>query len=91
MSAKFAQRSLTIWVHRSWLNRPEINELISKGHRVVVVEGEPDLILHPAAHYWSDLMWDYWKAVLDVVKRVAKGGSIHAVDPMVLTASSTEC
>jgi hypothetical protein len=64
---------LTIWVFKPWLGRPEVLELLAKGHNVVPMEGEPDLILHPAAHRWNDLMWDFWPAVKSVIRDILRG------------------
>jgi hypothetical protein len=64
---------LTIWVFEGWRTRPEVLELEKKGHNVVYIEAGPDLILHPAAHRWNDLMWDYWTAVLAVIKQITGG------------------
>ncbi len=31
--------------------------------------GEPDLILHPAAHFWNDMMWDFLPAALTAARK----------------------
>ena len=59
-------KRLVIWVYHPWMARPEIAALDEKGHTLVDMEDtslmdtrvEPDLILHPSAHYWHDSMWE---------------------------------
>ncbi len=56
---------LVIAVAPRWARHPAIEELRAAGHRIVEVS-EPvdsaDLILHPAAHGWSDEMFEaFWR------------------------------
>jgi len=37
---------------------------------------EPDLILHPAAHWWSDDMWDYIPAALVAARKRRKARNV---------------
>ena len=58
---------LTIWVAPAWLNHPAIIALRTQGHHVYWMDHDadgvtwstvpPDLILHPAAHWWSEDMF----------------------------------
>ena len=53
---------LTIWVADQWLAHPAIAALQAAGHTVRAFGGtvpgmEPDLLLHPAAHWWSEDMF----------------------------------
>jgi len=59
-----------IWVAKQWLEHPKVAELKVKKHEIVVVEGEPDLILHPNAWRWDDGKWDF----LDVALKEARKG-----------------
>jgi hypothetical protein len=71
---------LTIWVDSEYERHPMIRELAAKGHTIfnMVAIGEdcdpgvPDLILHPAAHYWDDNMWDYLPAALVAARKRRK-------------------
>jgi hypothetical protein len=54
---------LLIWVSHQWFDTPHVAKLIEGGHSVYDMEegcteanAPPDLILHPAAHYWDDFM-----------------------------------
>jgi hypothetical protein len=52
---------LDIWVDPQWGAHPAVEALRVQGHiiREVPFMGSPstpDLILHPAAHYWDDFM-----------------------------------
>ena len=82
MAKGLTSAPLVIWVAAEWFNRPEILALMSDGHRVIsmgmpaLLVTEPDLILHRAAHAWSDEFWDYLPAALKSVrerKRRRKG------------------
>jgi len=71
---------LVIWVAEQWYSHPEILKLMAAGHRVVNMSGAPklgmdgatatppDLILHPAAHFWTDAMFDYLPAALTAAR-----------------------
>ena len=75
---------LTIWVAHAWINHPAISALEAQGHRVYDMgtqlsrtfstneSPEPDLILHPAAHWWSNDMWDYIPAALVAARKRRK-------------------
>lgn len=61
---------LEIHVAARWATQPEINALREQGHTVVTMPDlTVDLILHPAAHMWSDEMWP----ILDIAKKAARG------------------
>lgn len=57
---------LTIWVADDWLSHPAVVELLKTGHVVYAMSEvedyasctKPDLILHPAAHWWCDEMFE---------------------------------
>lgn len=81
---------LVVWVAPEFRDLDAVNRLVQQGHRVVDMQhvyeyglagsegGEPDLILHPAAHNWNDKMWDYLPAALTAArkrKKEAKSGS----------------
>lgn len=72
-----ATPSLTIWVASQWLDHPAIAALRAQGHTVRDFGGtvpgmEPDLLLHPAAHWWSDDMWPYLPAALTAARKRRK-------------------
>ena len=68
-----ANPKLDIWVYYPWISRPEIGALHDAGHRISAIGSEgglvsispgsrpdreaPDLILHPAAHGWHDVLF----------------------------------
>ena len=66
-------QKLTIWVARDWAEHEKINELRAKGHAVEILmnlpEDDPDLILHPAAHQWTNEMWIYMEQALKTARR----------------------
>lgn len=73
---------LRIVVADEYMKSPPVESLRQQGHRVYSMSepcpGEPiDLILHPAAHQWNDMMWDFLPAALTAArkrKREAKVG-----------------
>ena len=79
---------LIIWVHSKWKDRPEVKALTEKGHDVRealfhdpdaphVEADDPDLILHPAAHWWDDAMFDkpaYLEAAMKAARKRKYGG-----------------
>lgn len=55
---------LVIWVAQEWAQHPMVEALRAKGHRILVPgmkgfepDEPPDLILHPAAHWWDEMMF----------------------------------
>lgn len=74
---------LVIWVAPEYLTSPPVESLRQQGHRIVEclpphpeTDPRPDLILHPAAHQWNDMMWDFLPAALTAArkrKKEAKG------------------
>ena len=77
-------KPLVILVAVGWEKRPEVEALREKGHRVEMVSwpglGEPDLILHPAAHAWDETMWPYLEVALKRA-RVRRYGGKKAGEP----------
>ena len=72
---------LTLWVADQWFSHPAVEELANAGHRIYRMSGcgtaePPDLILHPAAHWWSDDMWEALPAAL-VAARKRRKASKH--------------
>jgi hypothetical protein len=68
---------LTIWVADEYFEHEKVSELRAKGHDVRLMPRDsspnaPDLILHPAAHYWDDEMWDYLPAALVAARKRRK-------------------
>lgn len=53
-------KRLTIVVAEQWTKRPEILELMAKGHTLIAMQDlvTVDLILHPSAHWWTEEFWD---------------------------------
>lgn len=76
---------LTIVVADEWWNSPPVEELANAGHKVYrwsafvgPVFDTPDLILHPAAHWWSEDMWPYLPAALTAArKRRRERNAVH--------------
>jgi hypothetical protein len=78
---KTSQR-LTIWVWAPWAHHPQVEALREKGHTIVVfaehpeVGGppNPDLLLHPVAHYWHEAMFGepYLEAALKAARKRKK-------------------
>jgi hypothetical protein len=64
---------LYIKVSAEWMDSPPIQALRQQGHTVI---GEDwtgvDLILSPAAHWWSEDMWDYLPAALTAARKRRK-------------------
>ncbi len=69
---------LLIWVAPQYRESPPVQALQAQGHRVLSMipgvlaeaEGlEPDLILHPAAHQWNDMMWDFLPAAIAAARK----------------------
>ncbi len=65
---------LVIWVDRQYVEHEKIAALREQGHKVIDIAppgpGEqPDLILHPAAHFWNDMMWDFLPAALTAARK----------------------
>lgn len=55
---------LTVWIAAAWRQHPAVTALVAAGHRIEALTTdvplpltEPDLILHPAAHNWSEPMF----------------------------------
>lgn len=63
-------QKLTIHIPEAWKDHPKVVELREKGHVIEYLdEHEPaDLILAPAAHQWSDDMWDYLEVALKAAR-----------------------
>jgi hypothetical protein len=61
---------LTIAVAPEWLDRPELAALAAKGHRIVPIVVDADVVLHPRATWWCDDMWD--TTLLDTLLRAAR-------------------
>jgi hypothetical protein len=71
-----------IWVDCAYVGSPPIESLRQQGHTIVLMvpgvewsaatAAKPDLILHPAAHQWNDMMWDYLPAALVAARRRKK-------------------
>ena len=73
---------LTIWTTAEWSKRPEMVELAEKGHTIIAVDRaidtsygadgypEPDIILHPVAHGFTEPMWE--TRLLDVALSAAR-------------------
>jgi hypothetical protein len=68
---------LVVWVATEFLNSPSVESLRQQGHTVREFGGtvpgmEPDLLLHPAAHWWSEDMWPYLPAALAAARKRRK-------------------
>jgi hypothetical protein len=80
MPAGRTNQPLNIWVAEQWAQHDAVTALAKAGHYIVPVRpgmgyyAEPDLILHPAAHGWNDMMWDYLPAALTAARRRKKEG-----------------
>jgi hypothetical protein len=63
---------IEVVVADEWAAHPEIVELRERGHRVYGWSeyrgAYPDLILHPAAHGWNDMMWEYLPAAVTAAR-----------------------
>ncbi len=71
---------LVVYVAPEYEMSPPVESLRQQGHTIVVFASStlvrPDLILHPAAHQWNDMMWDFLPAAIIAArkrKREAKG------------------
>jgi len=84
---------LVVWTTAEWAKRPEMVELAEKGHAIVEIEQiqrwmldslepvpEPDLILHPAAHGWTEQMWE--TRLLDVALSAARRRKKATMPPL---------
>ena len=67
-----AKESLTVAVHPSWLNRPEVAALVEAGH-TVILSVEADLILHPNAWRWTDDLFPHLEVTIKEAKRAKYG------------------
>lgn len=74
---------LVIWVAEAYKASPPVESLRQQGHVIRVMEIppggtaaslEPDLILHPSAHQWNDMMWDFLPAALTAARKRKKEG-----------------
>jgi hypothetical protein len=72
---------LTIWAWSPWFSHETLRALAAQSHTIIAIDDAqptPDLILHPAAHRWTDAFWDepaYLAAALKrarMAKREAK-------------------
>jgi hypothetical protein len=69
---------LTIAVWGPWIPRPEIQDLIAKGHTIIEATeylanlDTVDCILHPRAHRWEDAYWKMLPVVLTQARRRKK-------------------
>jgi len=80
MAKGVTNQPLVVWVAEQWYSHPEILKLMAAGHDVIRMDEaptytpfrgariEPDLILHPAAHSWTDDMFDYLPAALTAAR-----------------------
>jgi hypothetical protein len=65
---------LVVWVATEYLNSPPVEALRQQGHTIREFGGtvpgmEPDLILHPAAHQWNEMMWDFLPAAIAAARK----------------------
>jgi hypothetical protein len=66
---------LVIVVADAFFNHPEVESLANQGHKVYRWSGvgadvpEPDLILHPAAHFYNETMADYLPAAITAARK----------------------
>lgn len=51
-------KPLRIAVLADWVERPDIQALAAAGHTVQPIVTDADIILHPAAHRWEQVMFD---------------------------------
>lgn len=67
---------LVIWVAQEYMVSPPVESLRQQGHTIVEcpTDPRPDLILHPAAHQWNDMMWDFLPAALTAARKRKKEG-----------------
>ena len=72
MAKRETPQPLTIMVAPAFINRPAIRGLQKAGHTVlpwVELGREVDLILHPHAHLFNDMMWDYLPAAVAAARK----------------------
>lgn len=62
------RRPLTIVVDPEWVDHPAVRALVAKGHTVVALQQQADLILSRVAHAWDEAWWEW----LDVAVRGAQ-------------------
>jgi hypothetical protein len=78
MPRGLTSQALTIWVAEQWYAHPAVLDLMRAGHTVIALApgfrylGEPDLIIHSAAHGWHEAMFDYLPAALTAARRRRK-------------------
>lgn len=67
---------LVIWVAPAYRDSPPVQSLRQQGHTIVDMAPDfsVDLILHPAAHQWNDMMWDFLPAALTAARKRKKEG-----------------
>jgi hypothetical protein len=69
---------LVIYVAEPYAASPPVESLRQQGHVIVTFTEPPgnkaDLILHPAAHQWNDMMWDFLPAALTAARKRKKEG-----------------
>jgi hypothetical protein len=69
---------LTIAVWGPWISRPEIQDLIAKGHTIIEATESlanldtVDLIVHPRAHRWEEVYWKMLPQALTQARRRKK-------------------
>jgi len=51
-------KPLYILIDATYMSRSDVQALSAAGHRVEPIETTADLILHPAAHRWSEVFFD---------------------------------
>jgi hypothetical protein len=76
MAAGRTNKALRVCVPPQFFESEQVKELIAKGHNVVCILDEDfvkaDLILHPAAHQWNEMMWDFLPAALAAARKRKK-------------------
>ncbi len=74
MAAGRTNNRLRILVAPQFLRHEEIVALEAKGHEVTVLNAgdDVDLVLHPSAHFWNDMMWDFLPAALTAARKRKK-------------------
>jgi len=68
---------LRIVVAEAYDKHPAVEALRAQGHDVYVTDVTaplPDLLLHPAAHQWSDDMWDFLPAAITAARKRKREG-----------------
>lgn len=75
MAKGLTPQPITVWVAEEWRQHDAVLALMRAGHTVLIMQpgfrylGEPDLIIHPAAHGWHDCMWSYLPAAITAARR----------------------